>query len=128
MTNVKNLCLIAVASMKILVLDDNPQQLLFLQWMLSKRGYETVAASNEKEVMEALRSSQIGLLIIEIRLGGYELCRDIKKKYNLPIIILTDKPSTPTDVLHAFESGADDFVMKSEENDLLFNSIKRNLN
>lgn len=100
---------------KILVADDESRIINLLSAFLKKEGYEVVTASNGREALQKFYSdSQIKLAILDVMMpfmSGYSVCKRIKRKANIPVIILTAK-SEERDQIDAFDSGADDYVSK----------------
>lgn len=99
---------------RILVADDdaNIAELIFLY--LTKEGYEVRKAADGREALQLMNSFNPSLLILDImmpELDGYEVCREIRKTSQVPIIMLTAKGETFDKVL-GLELGADDYMVK----------------
>ena len=87
---------------RILVADDdaNIAELIFLY--LTKEGYEVRKAADGREALQLMSSFNPSLLILDImmpELDGYEVCREIRKTSQVPIIMLTAKGETFDKVL-----------------------------
>ncbi|MBR5495898.1 MAG: response regulator transcription factor [Oscillospiraceae bacterium] len=99
---------------KILVVDDDKNICELLRLYIEKEGY-TVAISNDGEDAVAKFSTfKPDLVLLDIMLpglDGWQVCREIRKKSNTPIIMLTAKGETFDKVL-GLELGADDYVVK----------------
>lgn len=104
------------APYNLLVVEDNPDLLLLLKNILSKR-YCVYSASNGKEAIEVITQEDINLIVSDVmmpEMNGYELCQKIKQdiEFNhIPIILLTAKIAE-TDAINAYESGADAYLTK----------------
>lgn len=101
-------------SKKILVVDDEKPIADILQFNLKKEGYQVVCAYNGDEALKKVEEDQPDLMLLDIMLpnkDGMEVCREIRKKYDFPIIMLTAKDSEIDKVL-GLELGADDYVTK----------------
>lgn len=102
---------------RLLVVDDDKGIRETMQLALSEEGYIVDTANDAEEAMEAIRANAPDLLVLDVMLpgkDGFELCRDIRRTSNLPIILLTAKTDT-IDVVVGLESGADDYVTKPFE-------------
>jgi two-component system KDP operon response regulator KdpE len=98
----------------ILVADDEPATLKYLALNLGARGYKVVTASNGVEAMMAFRRQAVDLAMLDInmpKMDGFEVCRQIRMQSSIPVIMLTAR-ARETDVVEAFDCGADDYVTK----------------
>jgi len=98
----------------ILVVDDEPQITRVLKTTLSSHGYGVRTASDGDDAMLAMKDWAPDLVITDLRmpnLGGLELCRHIRAKSRIPIIVLSVKGEERTKV-EALDAGADDYVTK----------------
>jgi len=106
--------------MKILVVEDSRTQAESLRYILEKKGYKVVLATNGREAMEQIGDSRPDLVLTDIvmpEMDGYELCRRIKTDGSLksiPVIIVTQL-FDPVDVVRGLEAGADNFIIKPYE-------------
>ena len=100
---------------KILIADDEERIVKLVSDFLYASGYETVCAADGKEALEIFnKAGDIGLCIIDIMMpevDGWEVTREIRKKSDLPIIMLSSR-SEEFDLLTGFESGIDEYVTK----------------
>ncbi|AEB08174.1 response regulator receiver sensor signal transduction histidine kinase [Desulfobacca acetoxidans DSM 11109] len=102
---------------KILIADDNPDNVELLRKRLSAQGYQIAAAFDGEEALQAVLKENPDLLILDImmpKLDGYEVLRRLKKQdeyRNLPVILLTAKKEIP-DKLKGLDIGADDYITK----------------
>ncbi|KGX84831.1 response regulator YycF [Pontibacillus litoralis] len=116
-------------SNKILVVDDEQPIADILKFNLEKEGYEVVCAYDGDEAVKLAHSEQPNLILLDIMLpnkDGMEVCREIRKQYSMPIIMLTAKDSEIDKVL-GLELGADDYVTKPFNNRELIARVKANL-
>ena len=99
---------------KILVADDDLNICELLRLYLEKEGFEVVMAHDGEEAVAKFESEKPSLILLDImmpKLDGWQVCREIRKVSNAPIIMLTAKGETFDKVL-GLELGADDYVTK----------------
>ncbi len=114
---------------KILVVDDEKPIADILQFNLKKEGYSVYCAYDGNEALQLVEEIQPDLILLDIMLpqrDGMEVCREIRKKYEMPIIMLTAKDSEIDKVL-GLELGADDYVTKPFSTRELVARVKANL-
>ncbi|MFJ5718086.1 response regulator YycF [Neobacillus sp. NPDC093127] len=114
---------------KILVVDDEKPIADILQFNLKKEGYVVYCAYDGNEALQLVEEIQPDLILLDIMLpqkDGMEVCREIRKKYEMPIIMLTAKDSEIDKVL-GLELGADDYVTKPFSTRELIARVKANL-
>lgn len=114
---------------KILVVDDEKPIADILQFNLKKEGYEVVCAYDGNEALRKVEEFHPDLILLDImlpQLDGMEVCREVRKKYEIPIIMLTAKDSEIDKVL-GLELGADDYVTKPFSTRELIARVKANL-
>lgn len=96
----------------ILIIEDDNALRSGLEYDLAAEGYSVVSAENGRTALERLDSTDIALLDVNLPdIEGYELCRKIKNRKNIPVIFLTCR-DMEQDELNGFNSGADDYVTK----------------
>jgi OmpR family response regulator RpaB len=101
-------------SEKILIVDDEPSIRQILETRLSIRGYTVILAANGEEALYLFHNEHPYLVILDImlpKIDGYEVCSQIRKKSQAPIIMLTALGDI-SDRVMGLELGADDYVMK----------------
>ncbi|GAA0378264.1 response regulator YycF [Bacillus horti] len=116
-------------SYKILVVDDERPIADILQFSLEKEGYTVVCAFDGEEAIAKANEELPDLILLDIMLpkkDGLEACREIRKKQDVPIIMLTAKDSEVDKVL-GLELGADDYVTKPFSTRELMARVKANL-
>lgn len=114
---------------KILVVDDEQPIADILKFNLTKEGYQVYCAYDGNEALEMVEEVKPDLILLDIMLpqkDGLEVCREVRKKYDMPIIILTAKDSEIDKVL-GLELGADDYVTKPFSSREMLARIKANL-
>src|SRR5882672_8993825 len=98
----------------ILVVDDESQITRVLKTTLSGHGYGVRTASDGDEAIQLMKQWTPDLVITDLRmpnLGGLELCRHVRSKSRIPIIVLSVKGEERIKV-EALDAGADDYVTK----------------
>lgn len=111
---------------KILVVDDEKNICELLKLYLEKEGYEVTCAADGAEALAVFADDSFDLVVLDIMLpvkDGWEVCREIRKSSNVPIIMLSAKGETFDKVL-GLELGADDYVTKPFETKELVARIK----
>ena len=114
---------------KILVVDDEKPIADILQFNLKKEGFEVYCAYDGNDAIRLVEEIQPDLILLDIMLpqqDGMEVCREVRKKYDMPIIMLTAKDSEIDKVLGR-ELGADDYVTKPFSTRELIARVKANL-
>ena len=99
---------------KIMVVDDDTNICELLRLYLEKEGYTVALAYDGQEAVDKFPSENPDLMILDVmmpKLDGWQVCREIRKTSNCPIIMLTAKGETFDKVL-GLEFGADDYVVK----------------
>lgn len=99
---------------KILIVDDDENIAELIGLYLNKECFNTHIVGDGEAALEAVKSYQPGLVLLDIMLpgiDGYEVLREIRKTSSLPVIMLSAKGETFDKVL-GLELGADDYIMK----------------
>lgn len=111
---------------KILIVDDDANITELIRLYLDKEGFLTTCAANGKIAMEKFQSENPSLIILDImmpEMDGWQVCREIRRTSNVPIIMLTAKGETFDKVL-GLELGADDYMAKPFETKELVARVK----
>jgi len=111
---------------QILVADDDPRILKLMSDTLSQAGYEPIVAADGREALRLVEANNPALVILDIKMpemDGFEVCRCIRATSNMPIIMLT-MVNMDEDVLRGLKSGADDYVTKPFNIDVLLARIQ----
>jgi len=98
----------------ILVVDDNAQIRRVLQATLFSNGYDVIEAKNGKEAITAVLREHPDLILLDVNMpgmSGFEACSKIRMFFGGPIIVVTVRDEEQDKVV-AFDSGADDYVVK----------------
>lgn len=98
----------------ILVVDDEPQITRVLKTTLSSNGYGTRTARDGDEAVQLMKDWSPDLIITDLRMpnmDGLDLCRHVRQKSQVPIIVLSVKGEEQMKV-QALDAGADDYVTK----------------
>lgn len=99
---------------KVLIADDDPNVREILRIFFQKQNIDLIEAQDGEEALERVESDSPDIIILDImmpKMDGYEVCREVIKKYDIPIIMLTAKGEEFDRVL-GLELGADDYVTK----------------
>lgn len=99
---------------KILLVDDDPPMLGFLEHLFADSGYEAICASDGTTALREFFVTRPDIAIIDLlmpNMDGFELCRRIRELSHIPIIVLTGLEQVGEKV-NAFNAGADDYVIK----------------
>lgn len=99
---------------KIMVVDDDQHIAELISLYLLKEGYQTMEVYDGKEVLEKIDTFQPDMMLLDLMLpgmDGYKVCTEVRKKSDVPIIMLTAKGETFDKVL-GLELGADDYIVK----------------
>jgi len=101
-------------NVNILVVDDEPKMRNLVKLYLEKEGYNVTEASNGEEALDLLTKTVFNLVILDImmpKIDGLTVCKEMRKSYEIPVIMLTARGEEIDRVL-GFELGADDYVVK----------------
>jgi len=103
--------------LRILIVDDDPHIRELLRFYLQKERYQTVEAVDGHDALKRLEETQIHLAIVDImmpNIDGYELCKEIRENYDIPVLMVTAKGEI-TDKEKAYVAGTDDYIVKPFE-------------
>jgi DNA-binding response OmpR family regulator len=98
----------------ILVADDDRNILELIKLYLEKENYLVYSCLDGKNALDILEDKKIDLAIIDImmpKMDGWDLCQEIKRLYEIPVIMVTAK-SEPYDKIKGFQLGTDDYLAK----------------
>jgi two-component system response regulator RegX3 len=99
---------------RVLVVEDEESFSDALSYMLRKEGFEVAVAATGPEALEAFDRNGADLVLLDLMLPGLpgtEVCRELRSRSNVPVIMLTAKDSE-VDKVVGLELGADDYVTK----------------
>ena len=110
----------------ILLVEDEKSLSEPLAYLLRREGYEVSVVDNGPAALEMVDQSPPDLMLLDLMLpglAGTEVCREVRTKSSLPIIMLTAKDSE-IDIVVGLELGADDYVTKPYSSRVLLSRIK----
>lgn len=117
-------------SINIMVVDDEPKINEIICAYLIKEKYNVFSAFSGNEALEIFLENEIDLIILDLMLpdlSGEEVCRQIKEKSDIPVIMLTAK-TQEEDILNGFKIGSDDYILKPFSPKLLVARVNAVLN
>ncbi len=104
-----------MGKLKILVVDDESRMRKLVKDFLLRQNYDVLEAGNGEEAMDLFfREKEIALILLDImmpKMDGWQVCREIRKESNVPIIMLTAR-ADERDELKGFELGVDEYISK----------------
>ncbi len=103
-----------MADVRVLVVDDDKNICEFLRLYLEKEGYEVILAGDGAEALEKFNKTNPHIILLDVmmpKLDGWQVCREIRKSSDVPIIMITAKSETFDKVL-GLDLGADDYIVK----------------
>jgi DNA-binding response OmpR family regulator len=111
---------------KILLVDDEVRMLDLLALYLSPKGYACIKMSSAADAIHYLETESVDLIILDVmmpEMDGWDACKEIRKKYNIPIIMLTAR-NDKIDVVKGLKLGADDYISKPFDEEELIARIE----
>jgi DNA-binding response OmpR family regulator len=105
---------VTASAPRILLVDDELSVQKLLTYPLRKEGYDVVPALDGREALDRLREDSFDLVVLDVMLpkqDGFDVCRQIRARSTVPIIMLTAKTEEIDKVL-GLELGADDYITK----------------
>lgn len=117
----------------ILVVDDEVDLVKTIQFSLEVEGYTVLASNNGEDALSQARKESPDLILLDImlpKLDGYKVCRLLKfdERYkHIPILMLTAKTQEKDKIL-GMETGADEYITKPFDMDVLMEKVKSYLN
>ena len=115
--------------MNIVIVEDDPIIREKLSILLQDAGYKTTLIENFENVVDNLLEIDANLILLDINLpymNGYDICKKIKEKSNIPIIFVTSRDTTE-DEIKSIRVGGVDFITKPYNKIVLLEKIKRAL-
>ncbi|WP_461614187.1 response regulator transcription factor [Clostridium sp. Marseille-QA1073] len=111
---------------KILLVEDDATLAMGMEYTLKNEGFDITVASTLKEARESIENCSVDLVLLDLMLpdgSGYELCRELRKKSNTPIIFLTASDEE-ANVVMGLDMGGDDYISKPVRIGELISRIK----
>ncbi len=100
--------------MKVLLVEDDPDQLDLTTYALRREGYTVLAAIDGQQALARWQAEQPDIVLLDVnmpKLNGFEVCRRIRQESQTPVIMLTAQDEDE-DVVRGLTLGADDYVTK----------------
>jgi DNA-binding response OmpR family regulator len=110
----------------VLLVEDEVRMRILLSDYFKREGYIFIEASNGLEALKIFKNNTVDIIILDIMMpfmDGFEVCKNIRKTSQVPIILLTAK-SEEDDKLLGYELGADDYVTKPFSPKVLLAKVK----
>lgn len=110
---------------KIIIVEDELFMREELQYILEKEGYDTFCITKFSNVIDEIISASPSLVLLDLNLpgiSGFEICKGLRHKSNVPILVLTGRDQMK-DELHALNIGADEYINKPCHKDRLLARI-----
>ena len=118
---------------RILVVDDDPTNLMLLERLLGRNGYDVVLASSGFEAIDAVKQATPDLILLDIRMpqmDGFETCRRLRSDLTTtetPILFLTAEGREDDNLAAGFEAGGNDYITKPFSKVDLLSRVRVNL-
>jgi len=114
---------------RILIVDDNPENVAILQARLESEGYDIVTAYNGMDALTAARDCRPDLVLLDVmmpKIDGFQVCRAIKGDASLPFmpIILVTAKAESKDVVAGLDSGGDEYLTKPVDHAALLARVR----
>ncbi|MEL6864994.1 MAG: response regulator [Bacteroidota bacterium] len=112
----------------ILLVDDEPNILAPLEFLIKKEGYQTLTASNGKQAIALMQQAQPDMVLLDVmmpEMNGFETAQEIRKNpawEHIHIVFLTAK-STSEDKINGYSSGGEIYLTKPFDNDELLHTV-----
>jgi two-component system OmpR family response regulator len=101
----------------IMIVDDDPYIRELVRVFMLNEGFDVVEAEDGIQALKKLQTVQVDMVILDVmmpNMDGWQLCKELREHYDLPILMLTAKGETAQKV-KGFELGADDYLTKPFE-------------
>ncbi len=118
---------------EILIVDDLPNNVTLLKYILNTAGYRHRAASDGTSALQAIAQKKPDLVLLDLMMpdmSGYEVCAHLRDNHDtkyLPVIIITAHESSPASKVRGLQMGANDYVTKPIAPDELIARIETQL-
>ena len=110
---------------KLLVVEDNERIIEGLEYLLEKEGFKAIIVNTKKEAEHYIDTEQFDLFLLDVQLPdgtGFDLCKYIKQKSDMPIIFISAR-TEEINVVYGLDIGADDYITKPFRSDELVSRI-----
>lgn len=108
--------------MKVLIVEDEPSLAEGLRFNLEAEGYETAVATNGEAAVELLAAASFDAVVLDVMMpgiSGFDVARKMRERDDYTPILMLTALGRPEDVLSGFEAGADDYLPKPFDLDIL---------
>ncbi|MEQ8925961.1 MULTISPECIES: response regulator transcription factor [Fulvivirga] len=112
---------------KVLIVDDEPNIIMSLEFLIKKIGYEVYIARDGSEAMTIVESEKPEIVILDIMMpfvDGYEVCEYIKRKNRRTKVIFLSAKDKEADIQKGYDAGADLYITKPFSTKHLVNKVK----
>lgn len=102
---------------KVLLVEDDPAARQGLELALRRLGYDVLAAGSGEAALRGARDTAVHVVVLDVMLpglDGFEVCRQLRRDSDIPVIMLTAR-GDDLDIVGGLEAGADDYVVKPVE-------------
>jgi DNA-binding response OmpR family regulator len=100
---------------RVLVVDDEKNIRKFITVNLEARGYEVIQAADGVEAISLLDSQGFDIILLDInmpRMDGFSVCRQVRRRFNTPIMMLSARQDVSADKARCLDLGADGYMTK----------------
>ena len=111
---------------KILLVEDNETIIMGLKYSLEQENFQVISAKSVAESKEKINQEKIDIVLLDVSLpdgNGFDICKEIKEKQDIPVIFLTAQDEE-TSVVLGLDLGADDYIVKPFRTRELISRIK----
>lgn len=111
---------------RLLVVDDDPEMRAMLTQFMRKNGFIALPAATEADIRKQINSERVDLILLDVMLGdesGIDICQSLRKEQEVPIIFISAL-SADHHRMKGYEVGADDYIAKPFNPDLLLARVK----
>lgn len=121
-----------MARKKVLLIDDEPEVVETVKFLLGLKNFEVVDARDGVEGLTKAKEEKPDLILLDIMLpniNGYEVCANLKRDpetSDIPVLFMTARDDTDS-VIRAHRAGANDYIVKPFSTTVLFNKINKHL-
>ena len=111
---------------KILLVEDNETIIMGLKYSLEQENFQVISAKSVAESKEKINQEKIDIVLLDVSLpdgNGFDICKEIKEKQDIPVIFLTAQDEE-TSVVLGLDLGTDDYIVKPFRTRELISRIK----
>lgn len=112
---------------KIVIVDDSWTDLTLMATCLQERGFAVVTAVDGVEALEKIETERPACVVLDVimpRQNGFQVCRTIKERHQIPVILVSRK-NTPLDRRWGLQQGAVAYLTKPVDREELIASVRR---